>query len=188
MSLLFSKGLAQSSLKSEESEQSLLCLEKFNNPPRTLYDEIGSQEQDFYYTSLKADLDWKSIVDKLQLENTQLVHSLKEANHHLIQSRREKDQLQSFIQQQTETASRLRNTIENQKQQLKMLDSNKQLDLIFQKKFILMENQALKESQEEIQKYYDIQIKNPLMHNPLSKWRSCVHALIAIQRFQKALR
>ncbi|KAI8071924.1 hypothetical protein BDF21DRAFT_465322 [Thamnidium elegans] len=149
MSALFSKELPQSSLKSEESDQSLLCMEKFINPPRTLYDEIGQQEQDFY-TSLKSaqentDLDWKSLVYKLQVENTNLVLSLQEANQDLMQSRREKEELQEFIQQQTETASRLRRTIENQKQQLKMMDNNKQLDLIFQKKFVLMENQALKE-------------------------------------------
>lgn len=53
MSALFSKELPQSSLQSQESDQSLLCLEKFINPPRTLYDEIGQQEQDFY-TSLKV--------------------------------------------------------------------------------------------------------------------------------------
>ncbi|KAI9271201.1 hypothetical protein EDC94DRAFT_656085 [Helicostylum pulchrum] len=149
MSALFSKELPQSSLQSQESDQSLLCLEKFINPPRTLYDEIGQQEQDFY-TSLKSaqensDLDWKSLVYKLQVENTNLVCSLQEANQDLLQSRREKQELQQFIQQQTETASRLRSVIENQKQQLKIVDNNKQLDLIFQKKFLTMENQALKE-------------------------------------------
>ncbi|GAA5800044.1 hypothetical protein HPULCUR_005466 [Helicostylum pulchrum] len=188
MSALFSKELPQSSLQSQESDQSLLCLEKFINPPRTLYDEIGQQEQDFY-TSLKSaqensDLDWKSLVYKLQVENTNLVCSLQEANQDLLQSRREKQELQQFIQQQTETASRLRSVIENQKQQLKIVDNNKQLDLIFQKKFLTMENQALKESQREVNEYYGIQL-NTTNHDPLLKWRSCVQALIAIQRFQK---
>jgi cell fate regulator YaaT (PSP1 superfamily) len=49
MSFTFSKELAQSSLKSSD-EQSLLSLNKFINKPRTLYDEIGQQEQDFYLT------------------------------------------------------------------------------------------------------------------------------------------
>lgn len=58
MSALFSKELPQSSLQSQEGDQSLLCLEKFINPPRTLYDEIGQQEQDFY-TSLKVSFSHK---------------------------------------------------------------------------------------------------------------------------------
>jgi hypothetical protein len=44
MSWVFTKELPQSS----QDDQSSLCLEKFDNPPRTLYDEIGQQQQDFY--------------------------------------------------------------------------------------------------------------------------------------------
>lgn len=51
MSLVFSKDLPQSSLTSQD-DQSFLCIEKFENPPRTLYDEIGQQEQDFYYNKV----------------------------------------------------------------------------------------------------------------------------------------
>jgi hypothetical protein len=45
MSWVFTKDLPQSS----QDDQSSLCLEKFDNPPRTLYDEIGQQQQDFVY-------------------------------------------------------------------------------------------------------------------------------------------
>lgn len=52
MSMIFSKELPQSSLTSQD-DQSSLCMEKFDNPPRTLYDEIGQQEQDFNVNMIK---------------------------------------------------------------------------------------------------------------------------------------
>lgn len=48
MSEVFTKELPQSSLMSYDEDEEPLCMEKFTNPPRTLYDEIGQQEQDFY--------------------------------------------------------------------------------------------------------------------------------------------
>lgn len=49
MSWVFTKELPQSS----QDDQSSLCLEKFDNPPRTLYDEIGQQQQDFVYHKVR---------------------------------------------------------------------------------------------------------------------------------------
>ncbi|KAL9542801.1 hypothetical protein PS6_009614 [Mucor atramentarius] len=189
MSMIFSKELPQSSLTSQD-DQSSLCMEKFDNPPRTLYDEIGQQEQDF------NDEDWKSLVFRLQVENTSLVNSLHETSSNLMQSRREKQDLEEFIQRQTETTDKIvsrfkdtmTNLIENQKNlsldeqhdQIIQEKDNQILDLIFQKQYLLMENQALKESQQEINEYYGILPREPT--NPLFKLRSCVYALIALQR------
>ncbi|KAK4511521.1 Transcription elongation factor spt6 [Mucor velutinosus] len=189
--------MPQSSLTSQD-DQSSLCMEKFDNPPRTLYDEIGQQEQDFSSAAPpQHDEDWKSLVFRLQIENTSLVNSLHETNSNLMQSRREKEDLEEFIQRQTETTdkivSRLKDTmtnlIENQKNiklgdhydQLIQEKDNQILDLIFQKQYLLMENEALKESQQEINEYYGILPREPT--NPLFKLRSCVYALIAVQRF-----
>lgn len=63
------------------------------------------------------------MVFRLQVENTSLVNSLHETSNNLMQSRREKQDLEEFIQRQTETTdkivSRLKDTmtnlIENQK-------------------------------------------------------------------------
>ncbi|CAO3650892.1 unnamed protein product [Mucor fragilis] len=196
MSMIFSKELPQSSLTSQD-DQSSLCMEKFDNPPRTLYDEIGQQEQDFNSAAPHHDEDWKSLVFRLQVENTSLVNSLHETNNNLMQSRREKEDLEEFIQRQTETTdkivSRLKDTmtnlIENQKSpklddyhgQIIQEKDNQILDLVFQKQYLLMENEALKESQQEINEYYGILPREPT--NPLFKLRSCVYALIALQRF-----
>jgi hypothetical protein len=64
-------------------------------------------------------MDWKSLVYRLQIENTSLINSLHETNSNLMQSRREKEELENFIQRQTETTdlivSRLTRIIENQK-------------------------------------------------------------------------
>jgi hypothetical protein len=48
MSIVFTRELPQSSVMSDDLDDDPLCMEKFVNPPRTLYDEIGEQEQDFY--------------------------------------------------------------------------------------------------------------------------------------------
>ncbi|CEP12541.1 hypothetical protein [Parasitella parasitica] len=152
-------------LKSLQDDQSSLCMEKFNNPPRTLYDEIGQQEQDFNSATQDQNEDWKALVFRLQVENTSLVNSLHETNNNLMRSRREKEDLEAFIQRQTETTdsivARLKETvtnlIENQKRQtysqnkdtlhdeIMQEKDNQILDLIFQKKYLLMENDALKE-------------------------------------------
>ncbi|KAI8077312.1 uncharacterized protein B0P05DRAFT_544558 [Gilbertella persicaria] len=189
MSFVFNKELPQSSLKSDDG-QSLLCIDKFDNPPRTLYDEIGQQDKDFYHP--QTDMDWKSVVYRLQIENTSLINSLHEANTNLLQSRREKEDLENFIQRQTETTdqivSRLRSKMENlmkQQEKYSQLLTQQKLqttDLIFQKNYVLLENEALRESQKEIQAYYGIQ---PIQRHKslLFKWRACVYAVIALQRF-----
>lgn len=61
-------------------------------------------------------MDWKMMIDRLQRENTNLIYSLKEINGDLMQSRREKEELEKFIQRQTETTDKIvSRLIENQK-------------------------------------------------------------------------
>ncbi|KAI8380002.1 hypothetical protein EDC96DRAFT_492606 [Choanephora cucurbitarum] len=186
MSVIFSRDLPQSSLKSDDG-QSLLCLDKFEILPRTLYDEIGQQDRDFYdpHSAQQEDAqnaaDWKHVVYRLQVENTSLINSLHETNLNLMQSRREKDELENFIQRQTETTdeivSRLKLTVKNllkqnrENEALLAQQKLQSLDLIFQKKYLMLENQALRESQPD----------DPIP--PLKKWRACVYAIIALQRF-----
>ncbi|KAI8336482.1 hypothetical protein BD560DRAFT_413643 [Blakeslea trispora] len=133
--------------------------------------------------------DWKQLVYRLQVENTSLINSLHETNHNLMQSRREKEDLENFIQRQTETTdeivSRLRLTVKNllkqneENEALLTQQKLQSLDLIFQKNYLLLENQALKESQQELQIHNPIPYPKPL----LKKWRACVYAIIALQRF-----
>lgn len=174
-------------------DEESLNIDKFVRPPRTLYDEIGQGEQDAYITAKSAqknsDVDWQHLVECLQEENASLVHSLQEINTHLMQSRREKEELEKFIQRQTETTDKIVSRLKYQKEST--INETKKdlliLDLIFQKDYILKENRALKESQQELQNYYGIQMnyQNP---NVLSKWRSCVYALIALERFKYGLK
>ncbi|OBZ89031.1 hypothetical protein A0J61_02909 [Choanephora cucurbitarum] len=188
MSVIFSRDLPQSSLKSDDG-QSLLCLDKFEILPRTLYDEIGQQDRDFYDPQARSQqeesqnaADWKHVVYRLQVENTSLINSLHETNLNLMQSRREKEELENFIQRQTETTdeivSRLKLTVKNllkqnrENEALLAQQKLQSLDLIFQKKYLVLENQALKERS---------QLDDPIP--PLKKWRACVYAIIALQRF-----
>ncbi|CAO3640199.1 unnamed protein product [Mucor hiemalis] len=170
-----------------------LNIDKFVHPPRTLYDEIGQGEQDAYITAKSAqknsDVDWQHIVECLQDENASLVHSLKEINTHLMQSRREKEELEKFIQRQTKTTDKIVSRLKNQKESTneEAKKDSQILDLIFQKDYILKENRALKESQQEIQNYYGIKL-NTNDSNLLFKWRSCVYALIALERFKYGLK
>ncbi|KAG2200387.1 hypothetical protein INT47_002301 [Mucor saturninus] len=152
------------------SQDKDLCLDKFTNPPRTMYDEIGQEEQQVYLSlkSAQENNDWKSLVYRLQAENATLVQSLHETNTDLMHARKENEELQYFIQRQQDSA----NTRQDQL-----------LDLIFQKQFLIQENKALSDSQKEMDAYFG----KHHQRDPLFKWRSCVHALIAIQRFNKIL-
>lgn len=78
---------------------------------------------------------------KLQVENTSLINSLHEANHNLMQSRLEKEDLENFIQRQTETTDAIISKLQAQNQE----KDNRILDLIFQKNYISLENQAFRQ-------------------------------------------
>ncbi|KAI8994590.1 hypothetical protein BDB01DRAFT_773342 [Pilobolus umbonatus] len=125
-SIIFTKDLPQSSLKSDDGES--LCMDKFTNPPRTLYDEIGDQSPDVYdQQSLSShSMDWQTVVKRLQNENTSLVLSLHDTHNDLKQSRNENRELEQFIQRHIETSdmviSRLRDTV------IKLMSSRKEDD------------------------------------------------------------
>ncbi|ORE09209.1 hypothetical protein BCV72DRAFT_302959 [Rhizopus microsporus var. microsporus] len=164
-------------------------MDKFVDPPRTLYDEIGEQEHDAFVTIKSAEenieRDWQRMVDQLQHENASLIHSLHEAMEDIIKFKREKDDLIRMMKEQKEmhdTAQR--HLIERINQLEKPKEINdRELDLIFQKNYLMMENRQLKESESRLLDYLDVQ--RPLL-TQVSKWRSIVYAIMAVNRFTKS--
>ena len=134
----------------------------------------------------------------MQLENASLIHSLRETNLDLMQSRREKEELENFYQRQTETTDKIMSRLRRENQKVRVhplllfiiifythilinkylpcfdiqfdhvslfsvlwngnhsnriylvivffsFQQDKVSDLIFQKRYMMLENQALKE-------------------------------------------
>lgn len=96
------RDLPQSSLIIDSDTS--LCMDRFVDPPRTLYDEIGEQEQDVFITVKSAEehieKDWNIIVMQLQQQNESLMQTLQETTNDLEKSRHEKKELEYFIEQQ----------------------------------------------------------------------------------------
>ncbi|KAG1058110.1 hypothetical protein G6F43_000102 [Rhizopus delemar] len=170
-------------------------MDRFVDPPRTLYDEIGEQEQDVFITVKSAEehieKDWNIIVTQLQQQNESLMQTLQETTIDLEKSRHEKKELEYFIEQQMnmheQTVEELNDKINQLKEKYIIIQEQKSnetmLDLIYQKNYLMLENDRLKESEARLMKHVDVQ---PLQQkSQLSRWRSATYALIAVQRFQK---
>ncbi|KAG0893673.1 hypothetical protein G6F63_002499 [Rhizopus arrhizus] len=170
-------------------------MDRFVDPPRTLYDEIGEQEQDVFITVKSAEehieKDWNIIVMQLQQQNESLMQTLQETTNDLEKSRHEKKELEYFIEQQMnmheQTVEELNDKINQLEEKFIIIQEQKSnetiLDLIYQKNYLMLENDRLKESEARLLKHVNVQ---PLQQkSQLSRWRSTTYALIAVQRFQK---
>ncbi|KAG1144342.1 hypothetical protein G6F38_006431 [Rhizopus arrhizus] len=172
-------------------------MDRFVDPPRTLYDEIGEQEQDVFITVKSAEehieKDWNIIVMQLQQQNESLMQTLQETTNDLEKSRHEKKKLEYFIEQQMnmheQTVEELNDKINQLEEKYIIIQEQKSnetmLDLIYQKNYLMLENDRLKESEARLLKHVNVQ---PLQQkSQLSRWRSTTYALIAVQRFQKLI-
>ncbi|KAG0746236.1 hypothetical protein G6F57_008517 [Rhizopus arrhizus] len=172
-------------------------MDRFVDPPRTLYDEIGEQEQDVFITVKSAEehieKDWNIIVMQLQQQNESLMQTLQETTNDLEKSRHEKKELEYFIEQQMnmheQTVEELNDKINQLEEKFIIIQEQKSnetiLDLIYQKNYLMLENDRLKESEARLLKHVNVQ---PLQQkSQLSRWRSTTYALIAVQRFQKLI-
>ncbi|ORE17956.1 hypothetical protein BCV71DRAFT_227224 [Rhizopus microsporus] len=133
---------------------------------------------------MQIERDWQRMVDQLQHENTSLIHSLHEAMEDIIKFKREKNDLIRMMKEQKEMHDiTQRHLIEriNQLEKSKEI-SDRELDLIFQKNYLMMENKQLKESESRLLDYLDVQ--RPLL-TQVSKWRSIVYVIMAVNRFTK---
>ncbi|CAO3703519.1 unnamed protein product [Rhizopus stolonifer] len=111
------------------------------------------------------------------------MQSLQETMNDLEKSRDEKEVLENYIRKQQEIQISSRQWVEEKSRMNQQLN-DRVMDLIFQKEYLMLENNELKKSESELLRYVDHQ---PFNLKGVSKWKSAVWAIIALQRFYKAI-
>ncbi|KAI9254832.1 hypothetical protein BY458DRAFT_324029 [Sporodiniella umbellata] len=145
-------------------------MDRFADPPRTLFDEIGDHNPFITIKSVdeRIEEDWNQVVFQLQEQNESLLQSLKETSQELLKYKKENELL----------------TAQTQKQHHELLQRDRDQSRQFNNRVLELKNCHLKESQSQLFRHNENQNFTLTRKNRL---RSIVYALIAVQRFYKTL-
>ncbi|ORX43567.1 hypothetical protein DM01DRAFT_1411573 [Hesseltinella vesiculosa] len=205
------KHMAQSSMISEDPaiERSA---SQFAHRPTTLFDDeylqsLPLSKNKHHEDKAEQDPDWADMVRHLQQENQTLLNSLGKCHDSLLRCRKDKAVLEEMLENQkkltldqelgehldmqTETSwhrSEIERFVEQVEHQ-QTLANRQRADLLFQKQYLLLANQALKASEQEaVTVLEELGVTKAKENLPaIRKWRACFWVLIAIQRFYLVL-
>ncbi|KAI7858092.1 hypothetical protein BDC45DRAFT_598380 [Circinella umbellata] len=118
---IFNKDLPQSSLIIDRSNS--LSGAKFNNVPRTLFDEIGREFNDYDDLSFNdnrtdqfavdSEFSWKALVRRLREENASLLNTIQSTRDELSQILNDKTRLEDIVTSQEDTIHSLQDQLDS---------------------------------------------------------------------------